>query len=231
MIEDVTAITVCYNTKGLMKRAYESIRKFYPDMKMLIIDNSDRGNPCAEYVQSLTEEENVRVIKTGRNVGHGPGMNLGLRNCETKYALIFDSDIKLEKDCLPEMLKQMNDDIFGVGKIVHVGLDGNNGKPRFTNPKAMKYYAYYSKAKRSFTIPYLHPFFQLINVEKYRKHKPYIHHGAPCLQTMFHIYEKQKSNKLLVNFPVDDYVLHEGRGTRRVYPEALDSRKQQWQRV
>ena len=229
MIDEVTGITVCYNTKGLMQRAYDSVRKFYPEMKMIIIDNSDRIDSCAVYVESLRKNELNQVIVPGRNIGHGPGMNLALQRCETKYALIFDSDIKLDRDCLPQMLELINDDIFGVGKIVHVSMDGNNGRPKYTNAKAMKYYAYYSKPRRNFTFPYLHPFFQLVNVEKYKLQKPYVHHGAPCLKTMLDIYTRRLSNKLLVDFPVDDHVTHEGRGTRRAYP--LDHRKQRWQRI
>lgn len=229
MIEDVTVIMVCYNTKDLARKAYESVRKFYPDISMIIVDNSDRNDPCTDYVAMLKSGK-TRVIRPGRNIGHGPGMDTGIRNVGTRYALLMDSDVVIRRDCISAMIKNMGDGTFGVGKIVHVSRWGNSeGKPAYMNPKAIKYYAYYGKPGRKHTIPYLHPYFHLINVEKYRKLKPYVHHGAPCVLTMLDLYNKGRSRRVLVNFPVEKYVAHRGRGTRENHP--LDFRKHRWQKV
>lgn len=232
-MDDVTAVMVTYNTERLAKRAYGSLRKFYPDMKAIIIDNSDRHDACAAYVRSL-ESDTTRVIKTKHNVGHGPGMHAGIRQAETKYALVFDSDVVILKDCVPLMLEKVDEDSFGVGKVVYVDINGDNGRPAPapTNRRAMKYYRYYaykSRSPKTFTIPYLHPHFHLVDTKNYRKFRPYFHHGAPCLATMMDIHQRRMSKRLLVDFPVEQFVRHDGRGTRRTYP--LDYRKDRWQRV
>ncbi|MFA7283688.1 MAG: glycosyltransferase family A protein, partial [Candidatus Omnitrophota bacterium] len=49
----ITGITVCQNTKDLIKRSYESIRKFHPEMPIIIIDGSDSNDPCYIYTRSL----------------------------------------------------------------------------------------------------------------------------------------------------------------------------------
>lgn len=227
MIEDLTLVIVCYNTAELVHRAYESVRKFYPDVPVIIVDNSDRNDPCTYYVAGLKSEK-TRVIRPGRNIGHGPGMNIGIRQAGTKYVLLMDSDVVIREDCIPAMIDMMGESIFGVGKIVHVDINGDNGRPAYTNPKAIKYYAYYGRPGKNHTIPYLHPYFHLINADKYKRMKPYVHHGAPCISTMLDLFNKGKKGAL-INFPVEKYVTHYGRGTRKDYP--LDFRKHKWQKV
>ena len=192
MIEDVTGIVVCHNTKALIKRAYESIRRFHPDMSIIVIDGSDKSNPCVAYCKSLASEM-TQVISLGYNIGHGRGMHLGINEASTRYALIFDSDIEMLNSPLAIMLDMMGEDTFGVGKI------GKVSTKAFNTP-----------------ISYLHPFFQLINIKSYKKFHPYVHHGAPCLKTMMDIRRRGLSGKILKEFPnLDKYIKHYHQGTRR----------------
>jgi GT2 family glycosyltransferase len=198
---DVTGIVVCYNTTRLIEIAYNSIRKFYPNMPIIIVDASNVGTPCAAYVDGLKSDKTT-VITPGRNVGHGRGMHLGITHAKTKYALIFDSDIEVVSDCVPAMLEKMEEHTFGIGHVLHVDIRGNATKRR----------------PGKLAIPYLHPFFHLINIQNYMKYKPYVHNGAPCLSTMYDLYRRKLSGKVLINFPtLTDHIKHKGRGTREQY--------------
>jgi len=182
----ITALSVVYNTKDVFKKAYDSIRGFHPDLPMLIIDGSDKKDPCYEYVKSL-KSKYTEIIQVENNIGHGRGMDMGLRQIKTPYALIFDSDIEMIKSPIPQMLEMMDNETYGVGWIYNIGRDGRDwGKGH--GPDEPK-------------IPYLHPYFQLLNVEKYKKYHPYVHHGAPCYLAMIDIFEKGESDKLLKEFP------------------------------
>jgi len=79
-----------------MERSYTSIRKFHPDMPIIIIDGSDKDDPCANYVRSLASPLTT-VYSLGYNIGHGKGMCMGIDKARTPYALIFDSDIEMLK--------------------------------------------------------------------------------------------------------------------------------------
>jgi GT2 family glycosyltransferase len=181
----VTGLCIVYNTKDVFQKAYESIREHHVDLPLLIIDNSDKSNDCYTYVKSL-ESEYTKVIHVDQNIGHGRGMDMGLRMIKTPYALIFDSDIEMVKSPVAQMLKMMDDDTFGVGWIYNIGLDGQD-------------YGFRHKAKEP-RILYLHPYFQLVNVKNYKKFHPYVHHGAPCYLTMVDIWEKKLSSKILKQF-------------------------------
>lgn len=201
MASDVTGITVCCNTKGLIEKAYNSVRRFHPEMPIVIIDGSDPKNPCAIYLQNLRSEK-TEVILPRRNIGHGQGMCMGIDQAKTKYALIFDSDIEMLKSPISQMLGMMEDDTFGIGHICKTGFDGFG-------------YRESPQHKKESWILYLHPYFQLINIRNYRKYHRYVHHGAPCYLTMVDIHKKALSKKILKKFPnLGTYVKHYISGTR-----------------
>lgn len=202
MFENITGIVICCNTKDLIERAYSSVREFHPEMPIIIIDGSDSKNPCAVYLQGLHSEK-TEVISLKQNIGHGKGICMGINRVKTKYALIFDSDIEMLKSPVGQMLEMMEEDTFGVGAIGKIGFDGiDYGKTiqhRGTN-----------------YILYLHPSFQLININNYRKYHRYVHHGAPCYLTMIDIHNKSLSERILKNFPnLETFIKHYGWGTRR----------------
>ena len=184
----VTGLCITYNSKELIEKAYNSVRHFHPTMPIMIIDGSNRGDPCYAYCKSLKKHEFTDVIQTDYNIGHGNGMDKGLRLIKTKYALVFDSDIHMIKSPVMEMLAMMERDTFGVGWSFEIGYDGLEfGKtPELEEKGAVKY---------------LHPYFHLLNVDNYKKYQPYVHHGAPGYLTMIDIYEKGLSNKILKDFP------------------------------
>ncbi len=208
MAKGVTGITVCCNTKYLIEKAYNSIRKFHPDMPIIIIDGSDADNSCASYVRSLVSDLTI-IISLEYNIGHGRGMCMGIDKTKTPYALIFDSDIEMIKSPIKLMLEMMEEDTFGVGCIERKG---------FGRYEDIDHHYHI----QPHLMPYLHPYFHLININNYKKYHSYLHHGAPCYLTMLDIYNQGLSERILKQFTGLDsakdesgeYVRHSGRGTR-----------------
>ena len=212
----ITGVVVSCNTKDLVERSYMSVRKFHPDMPIIIVDGSTPNSPCANYVQSLSSEVTT-ILSPGYNIGHGRGMCLGLEHTKTPYALIFDSDIEMLESPVDGMLAMMEADTFGVGcveeKSAYDGFEW--GSPGHKNPGEW--------------MRYLHPMFQLVSVANYKKFHPYVHHGAPCYLTMLDIHRRGLSDKILKQFPglghtggsgwnwepvPAKYIRHDTRGTR-----------------
>lgn len=196
------------DTKDLIERAYSSVRKFHPDMPIIIIDGSAPADPCASYVKSLASDLTT-VVSLGYNIGHGRGLCMGINQAETKYALIFDSDIEMLKSPVSQMLGMMEKDTYGVGYNEKTGFDG------------FVYGVHRHHAQEGWMF-YLHPFFQLINIANYKKFHPYVHHGAPCYLAMLDIHKRELSNKILKEFPglghsggiSREHIRHELNGTR-----------------
>jgi len=183
----MTGLVVVYNTKSLIEASFTSTRKFHPNLPILIIDGSDKNNECFSYVKSLADE-NTKIVQLEKNIGHGRGMDMGLRMIQTRHALIFDSDIVMLKSPLSAMLEMMEEDTFGCGWINEIGFDGYD-------------YNTFQHQIKDGPVKYLHPYFQIVNVANYKKYAPYCHHGAPCYKTMIDIHKRGLSGKILKHFP------------------------------
>jgi GT2 family glycosyltransferase len=200
--KNITGIVVTHNTKDIFQRAYESVRSFCHDMEIIIIDCSDESDGCFKYVSSLVDD-NTRVIHASYNVGHGRGVKHALSLIHTQYALIFDSDIVMMDSPVEKMLSKMSGGVYGVGEVIQTDLGGF----QFGERKEMIV---------SGSMRYLQPYFCLIDVNEYKKYRPFIHHGAPAVSTCLDIHRRGISKDVLQEFPVREYIKHDFYGTRGV---------------
>lgn len=194
----ITGIIVSYNQKHLLQQCVESIRVFYPEMKLIIIDGSPRNSECYKYARSL-QDKNTMVKCVEYNIGHGNGMRLGIGMSKTKYIALIDSDTIMKSKVFDHMIKLFDENVYGVGHVVHIDKNGTNCENG---------------------IPYLHPYFCMINKHAYLGHDQIVHHGAPMIKTMMSIQQKQTHR--LIDFDLTDHVIHLERGTRVLRPKEFN---------
>lgn len=132
-------------------------------MTLIIIDNSDRGNVCQKYLDNICSDKTI-VYRTNINMGHAWGLNFGIKQVNTDFILIMDSDTQIIKSPVQGMLEMMDKDNYGVGWITETGSDG---------------YDFGTWQHHKHPVKYLHPYFCLISREWFNKFPPYAHHGAP----------------------------------------------------
>lgn len=194
-MNNVTVIIVSYNTYQLMRECYNSLRKFYPTIPCILIDGSDENDKCHEFVKTRNLQYN-KIFSLKKNYGHGPGMALGIKNCETEYFLLMDSDVVIKRPVLGVMLRLFETlDIYGVGNVIKVNKYGLN------DPKGYDY---------------LHPHFALIKKSEYLRFAPIIHHGAPMIKAMM-----SGADHGVYNMDLSEYIVHHERGTRKLNPKAF----------
>lgn len=197
-MKNVTIIIVSYNTGILLQEAVYSIRKYYPTIKIIIVDNSERHNFCYNAAEYLRNEFTC-AYHTGSNIGHGPGMQVGIDICKTEYFLLMDSDVTMNCSGVIERLKKyMTPEVYGIGQVVFVDESGNN-----------------CSSEDLGMIPYLHPHFALINKGMYLRCAPIINHGAPLLKSMK---DADKKGFSVVGVEWGDNITHHERGTRDLNP-------------
>lgn len=217
-MNNITAIIVSYNTRDLLKACIESIRKFYPILKIIVIDGSPADSDCWQYCQTLLNNDMCATVKCLEyNCGHGPGMVKGIELCETDYFLLCDSDVEILRAwTIQAMMEAARIDlgirnaykkleelpgeyfIYGVGDIQIVNESGSNSENG---------------------IYYLHPHFALINKNEYLKYDHIINHGAPMLKAMNSI---QNKNSFLAKFDLSNFITHHERGTRALNPKEFN---------
>ena len=154
----IGCIIVSYNVPGIITRAVKSIKPYVDEV--LVIDHSQRKNKA----YSETDKLGVKVLHTNRNLGHGPGMDRGIKDLKTEYVIVMDSDtVVKDGSIIKDMLSMMRPDVYGVGKAIErLGVN------------------------------YLHPAFAMIRRSSYLKYAPFVNHGAPCKDAMASISGKMK---------------------------------------
>lgn len=92
IFNNITLIIVSYNSYKLIKKNLNQIKKF----KTIIVENSKSNE-----IESLVKEiENIKYIKTNKNLGYGLGNNLGVKKSNTPFVLILSPDIMVDSNSI-----------------------------------------------------------------------------------------------------------------------------------
>ncbi|MBN1637814.1 MAG: glycosyltransferase family 2 protein [Ignavibacteriales bacterium] len=193
MNSSITIITINFNTEEYTIDAIKSINKFYPKLKLLLIDNGSRTEKILNLSRLNEEIENLEIIFNKKNIHHGPAMDIGIRKCDSDWALTFDSDaLAIKNGFIEKMLDNITDNTYAIGEKFFVDRFG------------------YKQEKNKNSIEYIHPFCALFRIKYYLALPPFEKHGAPCLKNLK---EAQKQGFELKHFPIQNYVKHEWKGT------------------
>lgn len=191
---DVTAIIVESNTLALTRDCIESLQRHY-DLDRIVVDNYSTDG-SREMVINALQRRGDMVVLNERNIGHGPGMHQALTLCQSRYALLLDSDcVILAAGWLEVMLRES---AYAIGKQFNIDAGGiirNQGEP------------------------YIHPACMLLDVAQYLILPPFNHHGMPCILNQR---AARRAGYRLVDIDTDSFVRHLWAGTRRVYGNRID---------
>jgi GT2 family glycosyltransferase len=97
----VTVIIVNWNTHALLERALQSLTG-EPSVEVTVVDNAS-SDGSADLVR--TAFPHVKLIANAANRGFGAAVNQGLAPARTPYALLLNSDARLEAGALEAMLE------------------------------------------------------------------------------------------------------------------------------
>ena len=200
----VTAVVINYQTPDLVRAAVQSLRRFYPQLPLLLIDNGSM-DMSAETMRLCGSESPLvtEVLVTPKKRFHGHAMDQALHHLASEFVLFLDSDCEVMAGGFVEGMReiaQTNPCCYAVGKRIYMNKRGFDVPP---GPSAL---------------PYIRPTCMLLRRTIYLSLKPFQHHGTPCLENMRDAINRGYE---LVDFPVFDYISHEGRGTAARYGYGL----------
>ena len=94
----VTVVIINFQTPDLTSQAVRSLRRFYPEVPLLLVDNgSGDGSPRVLEELRQMEPAKTELLLNVTNLHHGPAMDQALRLLETPYVLFLDSDCVVER--------------------------------------------------------------------------------------------------------------------------------------
>lgn len=194
----ITVVIINYRTPDLLKRAIASLRQFYPTVQLLLIDNgSDDG--MSDTVMAEWKSRNpqhTELLLNPENRHHGPAIDQAIRHVSTPFLLFIDSDCEILKAGFIEQMLRLSTTSplhYAVGKRVWMDRRGFDLVPG-TNGAT----------------PYIRPICMILRRDVYLTLPKAERHGTPCLANMR---EAVRLGYQLVDFPIEDFVYHKGRGT------------------
>lgn len=103
-----TIVVKTFERPTVLRRLVRSIRRFYPDIPLFVVDDSEEPlDPAPEGV--------TRYWRLPFNVGVSFGRNFGLKQVETEYVLFTDDDLVFEtRTDLSKMLAALRSTPFDV---------------------------------------------------------------------------------------------------------------------
>ncbi len=184
MLEDVTVVTVSYNTPELVRALLLSLRAFYPHNPVHVVDGSDAPQ-LAALREALQDIPGVQLHAHGYNIHHGPGMAWALTQLALgERCLFLDSDVTLRHPgMLEDLAARLQPGMYGVGSVMPVSAEGKT-------PRAGEA-----------SLPYLHPACMLCHPAVMRQWPLPLKHGAPMLAAMQALHAAGQSAALLGHVP------------------------------
>jgi glycosyltransferase involved in cell wall biosynthesis len=192
VLDKVTVISINLMTFGLTCAMYESLREFYPDVRVILVDNGSRDASTVFIREQARIHPRTECILSKRNLGHGGGLNCAIRAATTPFVFTIDTDCTIKQGGFLElMIERFKKDsrLFVLGSLDHRGTSGIKRGPH----------------------PYVHPWASLLDRNKYLKLHPFTNGGAPAMRTML---DAERKDYHFGSFPVRKYIYHIGGGTR-----------------
>jgi glycosyltransferase involved in cell wall biosynthesis len=191
----ITTVIINYRTPDLLDRASRSFRSFYPAAHLVIIDNgSADGSLDVARSRADADRGNTHLILNSTNLHHGPAMDQALRAVQAGNVLFLDSDCEVIAGGWIERMRDLlaGENAYAAGKLIRMNDRG------FDVPEGEAGH------------PYIRPICMMLKRRIYLSLPPFHKHGAPCLANMVGAEAKGFG---LIDTPVEEFVVHHGRGT------------------
>ena len=99
MTDNVTIVTVCYNSLGVLPAMLKSVPDGTP---VVLVDNASKDTAA---LQELADAHNATLLLNADNTGFGPACNQGAARAETEFLLFLNPDAELQPGALEGFLK------------------------------------------------------------------------------------------------------------------------------
>lgn len=115
--ENVTFLIKSFLRRDLVENLIKSIRKFYLNVKIVVVDDSDPA-------YNFDHHRNVKTYNLEFDSGVSIGRNFGLSKIETKYFVLLDDDFEFTEDThiknFYDVIERNDVDIIG-GQVINDG--------------------------------------------------------------------------------------------------------------
>ena len=113
MVNKITLVIPTYNNLQHIKNAYTSIRKWYPTLDLVLLDDGSNDGTYEWLLETKSSDENVVLHRSEERVGHTILYDLGIEMATTEIVGIIHADMIVTENYLENLLKHLDK-----GKVV-----------------------------------------------------------------------------------------------------------------
>ena len=110
MDEKLSIVIVNYKTPHLVIDAIESFNMLMKSVRLFVVDNASNDKSVSDITNYLTASglsSRASVIRSDQNSGFSAGNNIGIKECESEFVLLLNSDTIVRPDALEELVKTL----------------------------------------------------------------------------------------------------------------------------
>lgn len=122
MFDKITAVIKTFERSNKLYSLLDSIKKYYPKMKIIIVDDSQEDKNIVQ--------ENIKYFKLPFDIGLSAGRNFAINNIDTEYFLLLDDDYLFNEETKIETFYNI---------LENTNLDLVGGDVRYLNGRMMQY--------------------------------------------------------------------------------------------
>ena len=108
MVNNVTLVIPTYNNLKHIKNAYTSVRKYYPNLELVLLDD-DSTDGTYQWLEEISSEDNMVILyRSETRVGHTILYDLGIEMATNEIVGVIHADMILGPNYLENLLKHLN---------------------------------------------------------------------------------------------------------------------------
>lgn len=109
--KDISIIMPSYNTLNYTMMAYRSLRDYYPENEIIVLDDGSNDTSAEYFELQLPLDSNLRfwANKSGSILGHTVTYDMGIKMAKNPLVTIFHSDMICTKNYLTNLLKHWSE--------------------------------------------------------------------------------------------------------------------------
>ncbi len=88
----------------------------YPAFEVLLVDNASSDDSLTHIRKTYGEDKRLRFVENATNLGFAEGNNVGIKNSKGEYIAIVNSDTRVDKAWLAELVKAVQSPVVGAGQ-------------------------------------------------------------------------------------------------------------------
>ena len=113
MVNNVTLVIPTYNNLKHIKNAYTSIRKYYPTLELILLDDGSSDGTFEWLTETKSNDDNVVLYQSEERVGHTILYDVGIDMAKNEIIGIIHADMIVSENYLENLLKHLDK-----GKVV-----------------------------------------------------------------------------------------------------------------